>query len=633
MTTKAQQIALDNALVALENQRVIRKCNMRINPRLKPKEPTYQVVLDALALTTCYPAFLITTDVLVIYMQQYVIRFLVKNLTHLHLKRKLNPLSENLVILERSSTSLINDESSHAGLYLMNYYAIATWVEPLKLKKTQKKSDSAILSEENPSKKKPAKAKKDVPSINGLGDGTDKGTGTKLGVLDVPKYDSESEKESWGDSREDDDDDEDDSEDESDGDNNDDDGDSTDDDGDNNDDDGDNDDNDDDSNDERSESDRDENPNLNLSNVEHEDEEEEYVDERVHTPKNHELTDEEKIDDEEKMDKEEDDDVTKELYKDVNVNLGNKDTDKTNVDQGRADQHNVSQESRFEQLLNFKNASATDNTVASLMDTTIHHEEPNTLASSLFTIPITVIPKITSAFTITIPLPPLLFNPLPQQATPSPTPTASEVTTSFPELPDFSFVFKFNDRVTNLEKDLSEMKQVDQDEAQAKKREYINLIDTSVRAIIKEEVTTQLPCILPQAVSDFATLVIERNVTESLKADVLAKSSSQPKSTYAVAASLSEFELIKILMDKMEEHKSYLRVDYKRELYDALVKSYNIDKDLFELYGDVFTLKRSRDEKDKDQHPSTRSDQGTKIRKSSKDAESYRDPKSKESKS
>ncbi|GKA47172.1 hypothetical protein Tco_0740055 [Tanacetum coccineum] len=69
MTTIAEQIALDNALVAPENQRVIGKYNIRINPVMKPKEPTYQVVLDALALTTCYHAFLITTNVPIIYMQ------------------------------------------------------------------------------------------------------------------------------------------------------------------------------------------------------------------------------------------------------------------------------------------------------------------------------------------------------------------------------------------------------------------------------------------------------------------------------------------------------------------------------------------------------------------------------------
>ncbi|GJT98320.1 hypothetical protein Tco_1093838 [Tanacetum coccineum] len=44
---------------------------MRIDPEKTRKEPTYQVVLDALALTTCYPTFLITADVPVIYMQQF----------------------------------------------------------------------------------------------------------------------------------------------------------------------------------------------------------------------------------------------------------------------------------------------------------------------------------------------------------------------------------------------------------------------------------------------------------------------------------------------------------------------------------------------------------------------------------
>ncbi|GJV08524.1 hypothetical protein Tco_1346180 [Tanacetum coccineum] len=152
------------------------------------------------------------------------------------------------------------------------------------------------------------------------------------------------------------------------------------------------------------------------------------------------------------------------------------------------------------------------------------------------------------------------------------------------------------------------------EEALAEKKEYIDLIDTSVTVIIKEEVKTQLPQILPKAFSDFATPVIEQNITESLEVVVLAKSSSQPKSTYEAAASLSEFKVTKILMDKMEERKSYLRADYKRELYDALVKSYNTDKDLFESYGDVYSLKRDRDEKDEDQDPSAGSDRGTKER-------------------
>ncbi|GJW54699.1 hypothetical protein Tco_0098784 [Tanacetum coccineum] len=70
-TTAALQITLDNALVPLEKRVETGKCNMRIDPAKTQKEPTYQVVLDDLALTTCYLAFLITADVLEIYMQQF----------------------------------------------------------------------------------------------------------------------------------------------------------------------------------------------------------------------------------------------------------------------------------------------------------------------------------------------------------------------------------------------------------------------------------------------------------------------------------------------------------------------------------------------------------------------------------
>ncbi|GJQ93146.1 hypothetical protein Tco_0004285 [Tanacetum coccineum] len=49
----------------------IRKCNGRIPRGLTPREPTFQVVLDAIALTPCYPAFLITTDVPKVYMHQF----------------------------------------------------------------------------------------------------------------------------------------------------------------------------------------------------------------------------------------------------------------------------------------------------------------------------------------------------------------------------------------------------------------------------------------------------------------------------------------------------------------------------------------------------------------------------------
>ncbi|GJZ40298.1 hypothetical protein Tco_0586861 [Tanacetum coccineum] len=114
-----------------------------------------------------------------------------------------------------------------------------------------------------------------------------------------------------------------------------------------------------------------------------------------------------------------------------------------------------------------------------------------------------------------------------------------------------------------------------ENKAQGEKKRYIDLVEKSVKDIIKNEVKNQLPQILPKEVSDYVTLVIQSTITESLENVVLAKSSSQPKSTYEAVT----------------------------ELYDGLVKSYKLDKDLFESYGKTYSLKRDRKDKDKDEDP------------------------------
>ncbi|GJV54199.1 hypothetical protein Tco_1449940 [Tanacetum coccineum] len=70
-TTRAQQKALDDELVALEICPKIGKCNLRLSSNLKSKEPTLQVALDTLKLTPFYNAFEITVDVPKIYMQEF----------------------------------------------------------------------------------------------------------------------------------------------------------------------------------------------------------------------------------------------------------------------------------------------------------------------------------------------------------------------------------------------------------------------------------------------------------------------------------------------------------------------------------------------------------------------------------
>nr|GEV14822.1 hypothetical protein [Tanacetum cinerariifolium] len=234
------------------------------------------------------------------------------------------------------------------------------------------------------------------------------------------------------------------------------------------------------SDDKRTKSNRDEILYPNKTNEEHDKEEEEYDDEF-------------NIEEDKKMYEEENDEHEEE---DDHVTLTPiLDTQNTG---GPTQSSSVSSDFTG-MLLNLDNPCQTDNEIASLLDTIAHHA--------------TLIPEITSSFTTTTPPPPLLFNPL-------------------------SF--------SNLEKDLSEMKQVDQyaktlsfipttmnryidnklgeaiskaiqahnfdcrEEAQAEKREYIELVDSM------------------------------KNVTDSLEAIVLTRSSSQLQSSYEAATTLSE---------------------------------------------------------------------------------------------
>ncbi|GJY47487.1 hypothetical protein Tco_0436550 [Tanacetum coccineum] len=161
----------------------------------------------------------------------------------------------------------------------------------------------------------------------------------------------------------------------------------------------------------------------------------------------------------------------------------------------------------------------------------------------------------------------------------------------------------------------------------------MSYLSASIIARITKQVKNQLPQILPKEGSNFAPPVIQIMVTESLEHAVLAKKSSQPKSTYKAASSLIEFELKKILIDKMDESQSYLTAPEHRECYDGLIKSYDLEQSLFSTYDKVYSLKRSQKDKDKDEDPSAGSDRGLKKRKTSKDAELTKGPKAKESQS
>nr|GEV89839.1 hypothetical protein [Tanacetum cinerariifolium] len=229
----------------------------------------------------------------------------------------------------------------------------------------------------------------------------------------------------------------------------------------------------------------------------------------------------------------------------------------------------------------------------------------------------------------------------------APTPPTTAPSIFLQNLPNFGSLFGFDHRLKTLEASFSEFVQTNQfagavssilgiveryidqrmneavkvavqiqsdrlqDEAQAKNEEFLNKLDENIQKIIKEQVKehvkVQVSKILPK---------IEKTVNEKLEAKVRTRSTNLSKTSYAMAADLSEPELKKILIEKMESNKSIHRYNEQMNLYKALVDAYNLvdayecDKIILDTCGDTFTLKRRRDDADKDEEPSTRSDRG-----------------------
>nr|GFA39658.1 hypothetical protein [Tanacetum cinerariifolium] len=97
--------------------------------------------------------------------------------------------------------------------------------------------------------------------------------------------------------------------------------------------------------------------------------------------------------------------------------------------------------------------------------------------------------------------------------------------------------------------------------------------------------------------------------------------------SYAVAADLSEMDLKKILMEKIEGNKSIQRSDEQSNLYKALVEAYESDKIILDIYEETVTLKRRQDDNaDEDEEPSAGPDRGFKRRKEGKEPESTSAP-------
>ncbi|GKD40592.1 hypothetical protein Tco_1260799, partial [Tanacetum coccineum] len=252
----------------------------------------------------------------------------------------------------------------------------------------------------------------------------------------------------------------------------------------------------------------------------------------------------------------------------------------------------------------------------------------NTEATSLVDVLITIIAEPPLVFATTLLPPPLLLSHICNKHQLKTLETEfsefkqrnqfAETVSSIPGIVDAYLAYKMNEAVkTTVQLQSDRLR----DEAQAENEDFLNKLDDNIKKIIKdqdkEQVKAQVSKILPR---------IEKTVNEQLEAEVMTRSYNESKTSHAVAANLSELELKKILIDKMERNKSIHRLNEQKNLYNALVEAYESDKLILETYGETVSFKRCRDEEDKDEEPFAGSNRGSKRRRAGKEPESTKEP-------
>nr|GEV28399.1 hypothetical protein [Tanacetum cinerariifolium] len=324
---------------------------------------------------------------------------------------------------------------------------------------------------------------------------------------------------------------------------------------------------------------------------------------------------------EEGHDEEEEED---ELYRDVNINQGRgiqttlevKDSHVTltlvNPD---GQQQSSSVSSQFvTSMLN----PTPDAGMESIFETTsqMDAQTPTSVAPLLMTTP-TLTASTIATITTT------------QQA---PLPPTTDLNTLLQNLPNFSLLFGFDNRLRTLEANFSEFMQTNQfAEAvfaipEIVQRYMHQQLNESVKVAVQIQSDQDHQGVgqrTSQGTISKILPTIEQTMNEQLKAEVLTRSSHSSKTSYAIAADLSEIELKNILIKKMEGNKYIQRSDEQRNLYKALVEAYESDKIILDTYGETITLKRRRDDDaNKDEEPSAVPDWGSKRRIEGKEPES-----------
>ncbi|GKA33427.1 hypothetical protein Tco_0719856 [Tanacetum coccineum] len=172
---------------------------MRVDPKKTQNEPIYRVVLDALALTTCYPSFLITTDVPVIYMQQFWVTINKHGSSYqfkIGKKRFSVDMEDDCILGTMRFISKDEDTQVYGALIptvmttpkiwdspaYQTYLAFATGVITPKKKRIYKKPASPMIKTTTTSPKETPSKKKDTPDVSVSKKKAPKTTNTSKGI-------------------------------------------------------------------------------------------------------------------------------------------------------------------------------------------------------------------------------------------------------------------------------------------------------------------------------------------------------------------------------------------------------------------------------------------------------------------
>ncbi|GKD75119.1 hypothetical protein Tco_1333401 [Tanacetum coccineum] len=246
-------------------------------------------------------------------------------------------------------------------------------------------------------------------------------------------------------------------------------------------------------------------------------------------------------------------------------------------------------------FLNLENLQCTETEVVYMMDINVQYEVLRT--SPLLTIPVSVIPEhtvfhpskiiiIVPALTISLLLS-SLYHVL-QQITPIPTPINTKATTSTIAVPESETLSIIHQRITDLEKDVKELKNVNNSS------ELLSAIKSEVPNAVKEYLRTSLDDTLYKVLQKHSTdianehsvpaKIVERHrqqyVPQRSTNDIRkikmehARKQQVPKETITSSDTvvLEEFDQKTTLFNTMTNSKSFSKSPKHRALYHALME-------------------------------------------------------------